>query len=165
MAGISTISAMPGKRRASDRRWCMKTVRRAIAFIFIVVTFRLPWPCWDRHARLDGPLLRGLVEADRGAVRIMRSLIDLEHIFHGGDEPRVGFWRYDESLSQMRFEKSRRQIAGSGRGASTSRCNQASTSSCGMLGPSSASWQDRRRISLRKSACGVRSFGPSARQA
>jgi len=43
------------------------------------------------RARLDDHLLRGLIETHHWALWVMRSLIDFQHVFHIGDEARVGF--------------------------------------------------------------------------
>ena len=58
----------------------------------------------DGIARLGDHLLRRFVEAHHRTLRIMRSLIDLQHVFHIGDEPRVGVRRDHPLLLEMRFE-------------------------------------------------------------
>ena len=40
-------------------------------------------------SRLDDQQLRGLVEAHERALRIERSLIDFQDVFHGGDKRRI----------------------------------------------------------------------------
>jgi len=55
------------------------------------------------RARLGDKLLGGLVETDPRARRIVRSLVDLYHVLHRGDEGGVGFRRYDPVVGQMRF--------------------------------------------------------------
>jgi hypothetical protein len=54
-------------------------------------------------------LARHLVHADaqeflRRAIRIIRALVDGEHILHLGDEPSILRRRNDPLLVQMRFE-------------------------------------------------------------
>src|SRR5208282_5983158 len=46
-----------------------------------------------------------LVHADHRTIRIMRPVIDLQHIFHGSHEGGAGVRRNDELLLQVRFEK------------------------------------------------------------
>ena len=57
------------------------------------------------RARLDDHLLRGLVETHDGSLRIMRPVVDLQHVFHVGDEARVGLRRDHPLLFEMRLEK------------------------------------------------------------
>ena len=58
----------------------------------------------DRRARVDDQLLRGFVEAHERALRIVRSLIDFQDVFHGGDKRRVGVGRNHPLLLAVRLE-------------------------------------------------------------
>jgi hypothetical protein len=75
-----------------------------VAFLLIIIAFGVPWLGWDRHTRLNDELLRGLVQADRGTIRITQPVIDLQHVFHGGHEPSVDIWWNDKLLFQVRFK-------------------------------------------------------------
>src|SRR3954454_5206602 len=77
----------------------------AVACILVVVPGRASWPSRDRHAGLADQLLRGLVEANHPVLRIMRPLIDLEHVFHAGYEGGISFGRDDPLLLKMRLER------------------------------------------------------------
>ena len=57
-----------------------------------------------RGARLDDHLLRGLVEAHHRAQRIVRPLIDFQHVFHIGDEAGAGLGRDYPLLFEVRLE-------------------------------------------------------------
>ena len=57
-----------------------------------------------RGARLFDELLRCFIEAYERALGIMRPLVDLQHVFHVGDESRAGLGRDDPLLLQMRLE-------------------------------------------------------------
>jgi len=50
-------------------------------------------------------LLRRLVQVDDGTVRVVRPLVDLQHILHGGYEGGVGLWGNDPLLLEMRLER------------------------------------------------------------
>jgi len=89
---------------AFQRREHHEQVGCPAAFVLIIIAFGVPWLCWDRHTRLRDKLLRGLVQADHGTIRIMRPVIDLQHVFHGGHEPGVGIRRNDKLLFQVRFK-------------------------------------------------------------
>ena len=54
--------------------------------------------------RLLDQLLGGFVETHDGALRIMRPLIDFQHVFHIGDESGASLWRDYPLLLEMRFE-------------------------------------------------------------
>src|SRR5260370_5133564 len=68
-------------------------IDRAIALVLVI---KACGPCWlgcDRHVRFGDELLRCLVQTDHGARRVVRSLINFQHIFHAGDEGGVGVRR------------------------------------------------------------------------
>ena len=79
---------------AFQRREHHEQIGDAIAFVFVIVNAPVV-PVWrDRRARLDDQLLGGFVKAHERALRIVRSLIDFQHVFHGGlQTPR---WRRAE---------------------------------------------------------------------
>ncbi len=58
----------------------------------------------DRQTCLDDELLGGFVKADHGTIRIMRPVIDFQHVFHRGHEGGACIGRNDELLCQMRLE-------------------------------------------------------------
>src|SRR5258708_34833481 len=76
----------------------------AIAFAFVIVTRLASRLGGDRRARLDDQLLRGFVEAHERTLRIMRPLIDFQHVFHVGDKGRAGVRRDHPLLLAMRLE-------------------------------------------------------------
>src|SRR5689334_11388399 len=77
----------------------------AVALILVVVASELSRLGRDRHARFLDELFGCFIQADQGAVRIARPLIDLQHIFHGGYEGGVGLGRNDPLLPEMRLER------------------------------------------------------------
>src|SRR5438105_15773548 len=64
----------------------------------------LSWFRRDRHARFGNELLGRLVDADQGTFRIMRPLINVQDVLHGGHEGGAGVRWNDPLLSQMRLE-------------------------------------------------------------
>ena len=82
---------------AFERREHHEQIRRPIAFVLVIMAFGVPWLGRDWHPRLSDELLRGLVQADHGAIRIMRPVIDLQHVFHARYECGVGI-RWDDPL-------------------------------------------------------------------
>src|ERR1700678_696605 len=98
---IGDLDMSPAFQRGEDH----EQIGRSIPFILIIVARRLPWLGRDRHTRFGDQLLRGLVHADHGILRIVRSLINLQHVLHAGYERRVGI-RWDHPLLlQMRPEE------------------------------------------------------------
>src|SRR5580765_6646603 len=89
---------------AFQRREHHEQIGDAIAFVFVIVTRWLSRFDGDRRTRLDGQLLGGFVEAHERALRIVRSLIDFQHVFHGGDKGCAGVRRNHPLLLAMRFE-------------------------------------------------------------
>ena len=91
------------------------------------------WRCRDRHAGFLDELLGGFVQTDHGSVRIVRPMIDLEHILHAGYEGGVGLGRDDPLLLQMRLERvflSVRPIVLSDARSTIFNCTTCSSSSC-----------------------------------
>src|SRR6516164_8841158 len=91
-------------RQPSSGANTMNRIGDAIAFVFVIVTRWLSRFGGDRRARVDDQLLRGFVEAHERALRIVRSLIDFQDVFHGGDKRRVGVGRNHPLLLAMRLE-------------------------------------------------------------
>src|SRR5467141_4246758 len=89
---------------AFQRREHHEQIGDAIAFVFVIVARWLSRFGGDRRARLEDQLLRGFVEAHERALRIVRSLIDFQDVFHGGDKRRVGVGRNHPLLLVMRLE-------------------------------------------------------------
>ena len=58
----------------------------------------------DWNTRFSDELLRSLVHADHGAFRVMRPLINVQYVFHGGHERGIGVGRDDPLLVQVRLE-------------------------------------------------------------
>ena len=69
----------------------------AVALILVVVASGLSRLGRDRHARLLDELFGCFIEADQGAVRIARPLVDLQDVLHAGYEGGVGL-RWDDPL-------------------------------------------------------------------
>ena len=77
---------------------------RMDALVFVVVARGLARLHRLRRARLADKLLGGFIETDQRARRIMRSRVDVEHVFHRCHERRVGFRRDHPIIGQVRFE-------------------------------------------------------------
>src|SRR5574341_904341 len=60
-----------------------KQVAGAVALVLVIVAFHLTRLSGQRHARLGNQLLGRLVEADLGALGVIRLGIHLQHVFHG----------------------------------------------------------------------------------
>jgi hypothetical protein len=90
---------------AFQRREQHEYVGRAIALILVIDP---PGPSRfgrDGHAGFGDQLLRGLIQADDGAFGIARPVIDVQHVFHVGDESGAGLRRNDILLLQMRLSR------------------------------------------------------------
>ena len=94
-----------GMPSAFQRREQYEQVGGAIAGVIIIVSRGMPWLGRDWHARFGHELLRRLIQADHRDYRIIRSLIDLQHILHGRDEGGVAVRSDDPLLFQMRLER------------------------------------------------------------
>ena len=90
------LQTMPVKTDRNDAR--------GIAFIFVIVTRLASRRGGNGCARFDDHLLRGLVQTHQRARRIMRPLIDFQHVFHVGDKARAGLRRDHPLLLEMRLE-------------------------------------------------------------
>src|SRR5208282_4956985 len=58
----------------------------------------------DRRARLGDQLFGGLVQAHERTIGVSRSLVGFQHVFHGGDEARIGFGRDHPLPIAVRFK-------------------------------------------------------------
>src|SRR6202046_4063044 len=65
----------------------------AVALILVVVARGLAWLCRDWDTRFLDELLRRLVQADDGSIRIMWPLVDRQDVLHAGYEGRIGLRR------------------------------------------------------------------------
>src|ERR1700756_5050572 len=90
----------PAFQRCEDH----EQIGRPIAPVFVIMPGGVSWFCRDRHARFGNALLRGLGEADQGTFWITRPLINVQYVFHGGNEGGVGVRWDDPLLVQMRLE-------------------------------------------------------------
>src|SRR6516225_3505007 len=63
------------------------------------------WLRRDRYARLGDELFRCFVHTDYGACRIVRPLVDCQHILHAGYEGCVGIRRDNPLLLPVRLER------------------------------------------------------------
>src|SRR5690242_13642407 len=88
-------------------QWCEQheQIGGAVALILVVMAGGLSTPGRDRHARFLDELFGGFIQTDQGAVWIARSLVDLQHILHGGYEGGAGLGRNDPLLLEMRLER------------------------------------------------------------
>src|ERR1039458_2200997 len=77
---------------------------QAIALILVVMPRGVSWLGRDRHARFGDELLRCLVQTDHGERRVVRPLVNFQHIFHAGYEGRVGVRRDDPLLLEVGLE-------------------------------------------------------------
>ena len=75
-----------------------------VAMVFVIVTRLAPRRGWHGSSRFRNQRLRRFVHANHGTLRVMRPLIDLQHVFHIGDEGRVGLRRDPPWLLEMRLE-------------------------------------------------------------
>ena len=74
-----------------------KQIGGTIALILVVVAGGLAWLCRDWDTRFPDELLRRLVQADDGSIRIVSPLVDLQDVLHAGYEGGVGL-RWDDPL-------------------------------------------------------------------
>src|SRR5215475_1252923 len=69
-----------------------KKVTRAVALVFIIIALRPPWLRWQWLPRLFDELLGGLIKVDLGPCGIIWLGVDLQDVFHGGDELCPHLW-------------------------------------------------------------------------
>src|ERR1700680_4552475 len=79
-------------------------IGRPVAPVFVIMPGGLSWFRRDRHARFGNELLGRLVDADQGTFRIIRPLINVQDVLHGGHEGGAGVRGNNPLLSQMRLE-------------------------------------------------------------
>src|SRR6202790_4029400 len=79
-------------------------IGRPVAPVFVIMPGGLSWFRRDRQARFGNELLGRLVDADQRTFRIIRPLINLQDVLHGGHEGGAGVRGNDPLLSQMRLE-------------------------------------------------------------
>src|SRR5271166_3612045 len=89
---------------ALQRRKDHEEIGDAVALIFVIVTRGSSGLGRDRGARLGDQLLRGLVQTHERTIRIARPLVGFQHVFHGGDEARIGFGRHHPLPIAVRFK-------------------------------------------------------------
>src|ERR1017187_4468932 len=77
----------------------------AITLVLVIVSRGSSWLRRYRHTGFGDELLRCLVHADYGAGRIVRPLINLQHIFHAGYEGGAGVRRDDPLPLQVGSER------------------------------------------------------------
>src|SRR6187401_1421379 len=90
---------------AVERREQHEDIGGSVAFVLVIGPRRVPGPDRDRHARFLDQLFGGLVQTDQRAGRIVRTVIDFQHLFHRRDEGGVSVRWDDPLIFQMRFEK------------------------------------------------------------
>src|SRR5262252_7022320 len=69
-----------------------KEVTCAVALVFVIIALRPPRLGRQRLPGLFNELLVGLIKVDLGPCGIIRRSIDLQDVFHGGDELRTHLW-------------------------------------------------------------------------
>ena len=89
---------------ALKRRKHHEEIGDAVAQVFVVVPSGPSGLGRDRSARLGDQLLGGLVQTHERTIGIARPLVGFQHVFHGGDEARIGFGRNHPLPSAMRFK-------------------------------------------------------------
>src|SRR5205807_5239646 len=89
---------------ALERREHPEQIGRPVAPVFVIMPGGLSGFRRDRQARFGNQLLGRLVDADQGTFRIIRPLINLQDVLHGGHEGGAGVRWNDPLLSQMRLE-------------------------------------------------------------
>jgi hypothetical protein len=90
--------AAPALQRREDH----EEIGDAVALVFVVVTSGSSGLRRDRSARLDDQLLGGLVQTHERTIGISRPLVRVQHVFHGGDEARIGFGREPSASQPLR---------------------------------------------------------------
>src|SRR5260370_34617107 len=65
-------------------------IGRPVAPVFVIMPGGLSWFRRDRQARFGNELLGRLVDADQRTFRIIRPLINLQDVLHGGHEGGAG---------------------------------------------------------------------------
>jgi hypothetical protein len=68
---------------AFERREHHEEIRGAVSFVFIIAAHRAPRLHRDRGPRIAEQLPAGLVKKHKGTIRIARTFVNVQHIFHG----------------------------------------------------------------------------------
>ena len=89
---------------AFERREHHEQIGGPIALVFVIETGRAPGFHRDRRACLGNELLRGLVQANQRAIRIVGPRVDSQHVFHRRYERAVGLGWDDPALAAMGLE-------------------------------------------------------------
>src|ERR1700692_1224171 len=79
-------------------------IGRPVARVFVIMPGGLSCFRRDRQAGFGNELLGRLVDADQGTFRIIRPLVNLQDVLHGGHEGGAGVRWNDPLLSQMGLE-------------------------------------------------------------
>src|SRR6202044_786911 len=72
--------------------------------MLVILPCGLPWLGRDRHPRLSNELLGCLVQTNHRAGRIVRPLVDFQHVLHRGYESGAAVRRDNPLLLQVGFE-------------------------------------------------------------
>src|SRR5262252_4697268 len=91
-----------------------KEIARAVPLIFIIIALRSPRLAWQRLSGLCNELLGRLIKVDLGPSRIIGLCVDLQNIFHSGDELGPDLWDAPLFLQprlEDRFFKTRRTLS------------------------------------------------------
>ena len=97
---VGHFHAAPALQRREDH----EEIGDAVALVFVVVTSGSSGLGRDRGARLGDQLLGGLVQTHERTIGITRPLVGFQHVFHGGDEARIGFGRDHPLPLAVRFK-------------------------------------------------------------
>ena len=97
---VGHLHAAPTLQRREDH----EEIGDAVALVFVVVTSGSSGLGRDRRARLGDQLLGGLVQTHERTIGISRPLVGVQHVFHGGDEARIGFGRDHPLPPAVRFK-------------------------------------------------------------
>src|SRR5262245_44064979 len=91
-----------------------KKIARAVALVFVIIALRSPRLGWQRLSGLFNELLGRLIKVDLGPRRIIGLRVDLQDIFHSGDERGPDLWDAPLFLQpwlEDRFFKTRRTLS------------------------------------------------------
>src|SRR5580704_6661322 len=92
---------MPPSLQRSEQH---EQIGGTVALILVVVASWLAWLCRNWDTRFLDELLRRLVQANDGSIRIMGPLVNLQDVLHRSYEGGVGLRRDDPLLLEVRLE-------------------------------------------------------------